>query len=376
MLKITEINGVNQFYELQHRWNEVLERSKDNNPYLTWEYLYTYWKHFGKDRKLRILCIEDKNKIIGIAPLRQSRLGFVGPFGYDVIEPLGYRGLMPEGADYTGFILMERKAECLQIILSHLVENNAWDFIYLFNVPETSVISDLVTRVPQVVPLKFETEKGAVCPYIQVPNSIDNFMETLGFKFRKNLRRNMRKLEDNFKKVELKKYDEVGSVEETMKLFFKLHQKRCEYRGLPGVFAKQEICNFYTDVARLFADKGWLALYFLTVDSEPVAAHYCFEYNNKMYFALSGFDPTYSKYSVGNIIQLKIIEKCIEKRLEEYDFLKGGEAYKFNWTAKYRRNLRITFVNKKFTSNLYDLGLRTIKKLRINQLLEKSLTYR
>jgi hypothetical protein len=123
----TEINETNQFLELGHEWNKVLERSRDINIFLAWEYLSTYWRHFGKEKNLRILCIEDKNEIIAIAPLRQSRFGFASPLGYEVIEPLGYRGLMPERADYTGLILAEREAECLQLFLNYLVEHDDWD---------------------------------------------------------------------------------------------------------------------------------------------------------------------------------------------------------------------------------------------------------
>ena len=375
LFSITEINRINQFLELRHEWDKVLERSRDKNIFLTWEYLSTYWKHFGKEKKLRILCIEDENKIIAIAPLRQSRYGFQAPFGYDVIEPLGYRGLTPEGADYTGLILTERQAECLQLFLNHLVEHNDWDFIYLMDVPETSIIPDLLAKMSKAVPITFELEKGAICPYISIPNSMDIFLRELSSKFRKNLRRCMRNLEKDHQRVELKRYDEFGSVEEAMKIYFELHQKRWKLKHIPGVFNTQEVRDFYRDVAKLFADNGWLALYFLTANGEPIATQYCFEYKQKMYYALGGFDPNYSQYSVGSLILMKVIEKCIEKKIEEYDLLKGGEPYKFRYTAKYKTNLGIRFVNKRFTSNLYHWGIKTVKQTKINKILGKFLIF-
>ena len=375
MLNVTEINTFNQFKELRDKWNNVLEKSKDKNIFLTWEYLSTYWKHFGKEKKLRILCIKDKNKIIAIAPLRQSRFGFTSPLGYDVIEPLGYRGLTPEGADYTGIILAEREAECLQLFLNHLVEHDGWDFIYLMDVPETSINPNLLAKASKTIPLTFELEKGAICPYISIPNSMNTFLKELSSKFRKNLRRCMRNLEKDHQRVELKKYDEFGSVEDSMKIFFDLHQKRWKPKHIPGVFNTQEVRDFYIDVAKLFADNGWLALYFLTTNDEPIATQYCFEYKQKMYYALGGFNPDYSQYSLGNLILAKVIEKCVEKKIKEYDLLKGGEPYKFDWTAKYRRNLGIRFVNKKFTSNLYHWGIKTLKQVKIEKILGKFLNF-
>ena len=77
---------------------------------------------------------------------------------------------------------------------------------------------------------------------------------------------------------------------------------------MPGVFTKQSIRNFYMDVAKLFSKKGWLALYFLIVDEEPAAADYNFIYDDKIYAALGGFDPNFSRYGVGKIITLKTIQ--------------------------------------------------------------------
>ena len=375
MLHVTEINDVDHFLEMKKTWNEVLDKSNDNNVYLTWEYLSTYWKHFGKNRKLRILCLEDGTHIIGMAPLRQQRLKLAGPVGYELIEPLAYRGLMPEGADYTGIILTERETECLHSLFNYLANDGSWDFMYLMDVQGTSTIPSLLNQMSNSIPFRFETGKGAICPYMLLPNSPDALMKSFGPRVRKNLRRQLRNLQSDFHSVELKKYNALGSVQETMESFFELHQKSCKNRGLPGVFATQEVRNFYTDVARQFADNGWLALYFLTVDDRSVAAYYCFEYSNKMLYALSGFDPDYSSYSVGNLLLLKIIEKSIAKGLGELDFLKGDEAYKFRWTSSYRQNLKITFVNNKFTSNLYNFGISNIKRLKMSELLQRSLVY-
>jgi hypothetical protein len=356
-------------------WNNVLDRCSDKNVYLTWEYLSTYLSHFRREIRLRTLCVEDNNKIIGIAPLRQSRYGFVGPLSYNVIEPLGVRGLMLEGADYTGLILAERKAECLRLIINHLYEHDDWDFMYMYSFSGASMIPDLLSRVSDAIP-PFKKTDGIICPYMAIPNSVENLMRGLSKNFRYNLRRYMKKLERDYQKVEFKKYDELGSVQEAMTIFFELHQKRWKAKNMPGVFASQESKDFWLDVAKCFAAKGWLALYFLTARDKPIGALLCYEYDKKMYSVLPGFDPDYSEYRVGQLMHQKITEKCVLNNIKEFDFLKGDEPYKFDWTKKYRRTVDIRFVNERFTSNLYDLGIRTIKKSRINKQLEKSLTYR
>jgi len=369
MLRVTEINEINRLVELRDEWNYVLERSRDNHVYLTWEYLSTYVKHYGKEKKLKILYVKDKNKIIAIAPLRQSRYNFANRFSYNVIEPLAYMH-----TDYTGFIFAEREVECFRLFLNHLFEQDDWDFIYLYDIPGTSIIPKLLSKMSKNRPA-FELIEGVICPYISIPSSIDILMKELSAKFRKNLRRCMKKLQNDYQKVELKRYDEFGSFKESMQAFFDLHQKRWTLKGKPGVYNSQKSRDFYLDVSELFAGKGWLALYFLTANDKPIAVQYCLKYKQKMLYVLGGFDPDFSQYSLGNLILAKVVEKCIEKKIKEYDLMKGDEPYKFNWAAKYRRNLGFRFVNRKFTSDLYHWGIRTLKQTKMEKIFGRFLDF-
>jgi CelD/BcsL family acetyltransferase involved in cellulose biosynthesis len=183
----------------------------------------------------------------------------------------------------------------------------------------------------------------------------------------------LRRLERDYGKVELVKHAELGSLEETMRIFFSLHQKRWISKGKTGVFNDQDSRDNWLNKARLLAERDWLALYFLTADGKPIATQFCLEYNQRIHAVLSGFDPAYSSYSVGNLIILKILEKCIEKKVREYDFMRGDESYKFTWRAELRRNLDTRFVSNKLTSRLCDLAINTAKGTRLTKVLDKFL---
>lgn len=356
MLEVSEINSIDQFFKLRDDWDAVLGRSRDNTVFLTWECMVNSVKKIDKGKRLRTLLIKEGSKTIAIAPLRQTRYNLSNWLGYEVIEPLAYWDL-----DYTGLILAESEQECLSLFLDYLYKQKDWDFIYLYNIPETSTFPALLPKVAGKFP-KFETRKGADCPYLTIPESIDGLMDGLSAKFRKNLRRSMRNLERDHGKVELKKYTEVGSLEETLQLFQNLHQKRWTLKGKPGAFADQDARDMNLNWARLMAEKDWLALYFLMVNNTPIATQCCFEYNQKIHYWLGGFDPTYVSYSVGNLMILKVLERCVEKKVREYDFMRGAEPYKFTWNAESRRNIDTKFVSDKITSRFYDLGINAIKK--------------
>jgi CelD/BcsL family acetyltransferase involved in cellulose biosynthesis len=198
-------------------------------------------------------------------------------------------------------------------------------------------------------------------------------MNGLSAKFRKNLRRSLKSLEQDYGRAELKKYNELGSLEETMNVYFDLHQKRWIGKGKSGVFADRKSREMCLSSARLLAERNWLALYFLTVNGEPIAAQYCIEYDQKMYYALGGFDPSFSSYSVGNLMIMKVLERCIEKKIKEYDFMRGPESYKFAWSEEYRIGLDTKFVSYKLGSRLRDLGMNVAKRTKLTEILDRFL---
>ena len=123
---------------------------------------------------------------------------------------------------------------------------------------------------------------------------------------------------------------------------------------MPGLLSCDELKNFHQDVARTFAEKGWLALYFLVVDEEPIASLYGFKYNNKISIYLGGFNVDFSKYSPQNLLLYELIKICIENGIKNLDFLRGNEQHKQKWCSSYTMNYDLKFVNNKIDSKLFD----------------------
>jgi CelD/BcsL family acetyltransferase involved in cellulose biosynthesis len=358
VLKVREINN---FEETKDSWNILLERSRVNsNIFLTWEWLSTWWKHFGKGRKPLILLVEDEQKVLAAAPLMLSeyKLPLVGKT--QRVELIG-----TPHSDYNDFIVIDKEEECLKLILAYLKSNFPHlNGIELKEVKETTGTMDNFRHLaPELLgDLKIEESVCNICPYIILPNSFETLMNSFKANMRKHLKASLRKINEKYD-VKLKKYDEAGfTVDQGMRTFASLHQKKWESEGKPGSFGEgggRDFLNFHLDVAQSFAEKGWLGLYFLMANDEPVAAQYAFKYNRKMLCYLTGWDPAYSIYSVGNISLLFLLRECIAEGLNEYDLMRGDEAYKNRWTDKFVRNYEVRFVRKDFPSRFYNWGFRS-----------------
>jgi len=73
------------------------------------------------------------------------------------------------------------------------------------------------------------------------------------------------------------------------------------------------------------------------------------------------------------LLIMKIMERSIERGLEECDFMKGDEQYKSDWTTESKANLKIKLVNKKFGSNLCNWGIRIAKETKMEKFLGRFL---
>ena len=110
--------------------------------------------------------------------------------------------------------------------------------------------------------------------------------------------------------------------------------------------------QFYRDVASRFLKRGWLHFSCLTIDNKVVSAEYGFVYNRKLFAATAARDQWYSRYSVGHLHLMYLIKDAIRKGLQEFDFLKGDEPYKFYWTRSFRRYLQVVIIGKGFSAGL------------------------
>jgi CelD/BcsL family acetyltransferase involved in cellulose biosynthesis len=339
MIRVKQCTSFDELTEYAPIWNTLLRKSKDNDVFSTWEWISCWWKHLGGSRELRVLIAEENEKIMAIAPLMFSKYSVMKLWTINKIEFVG----SPQ-SDYNNFIWIEKEEQCLGLFLEHLLQQTDWDTLELTYLREGTLSATLLHELGPAMSSKLENRVLTTCPYIQLPSSKEEFHKSLGPWMRRNLRKQTRRLGED--RIGLKTHLDYDSLEEAMDLLFDLHERRWRGRGELGVFADREVAEFHRELAGIFDKNGWLALSFLTVDNEPVAAEYSFDYREKRYGYQSGFDPGFSHYSVGSLLRLRNIETCITKHLTEYDFSRGGQQYKHHWPTQVRNSFCSELVRK------------------------------
>jgi CelD/BcsL family acetyltransferase involved in cellulose biosynthesis len=321
--------------DLRETWNKLLEKSSDNNVFLTWEWLSTWWRHYGQERQLVILLAEEHDRIIAIAPLMYSVYRLFGP-KLRKIEFIG----ASKHTDYSNFILTENMPECLTCFIRYLIDYPLeWDCLEFRGMPERAESLTLLRAIGKT--LKLKEKPTSACSCVPLPNSPEKYFGKLSGKMRQNLRRCLRRLREMYD-VQFVRYYSRKSVQDGLKTLLELHQKRWKAKGRPGLFSEPAYSDFLSDIAQCFAQHGWLNLSALTANNRPIASDLCFEYNEKLYAYNKGFDPEYTHYSPGSLLLSYLIEDSIRRGLKEFDFLRGTEEYKNSWNAAESKTYELT----------------------------------
>src|SRR3990170_87065 len=277
------------FQALSKEWNRLLNNSSCGNIFITWEWMSSWLEFFKEDAKLYVIAVRDEKEQLVGIAPLKIAKFSFHGFPYRQLEFMGSGNGV--NADYLDFIIL-----C-----------NSWDA----------------------------------------------FQKTIKGKMKYEMRRRLRLLEANHK-VEFIKPFERDELVQGLNIFFNLHESRWKKRGTKGIFESHEKAReFHESLAVKFYEKDWLRLFFVKVDGIPVASLYGFEYDSKLFHYNAGFDDQWAKYGIAKQLIAFVIEDCIKLGLREFDFLKGIEPYKYEWTSQERRLIRLILWNDTMKSRLH-----------------------
>jgi CelD/BcsL family acetyltransferase involved in cellulose biosynthesis len=175
-------------------------------------------------------------------------------------------------------------------------------------------------------------------PYVALEGSFDEFMAGRDRKFRKDIGRRWRRLEEAGGSVRF----EAGSAEldELLSDGFRLEASGWKGEQGSAINSIPEIERFYRRVAHWAAERGWLRLAFLCVEDRRVAFDLAFEDGGALYVPKGGFDVGYRSLGPGQLLTYAGIRRAFEAGLRSYELLGQQDEYKRQWTDATRELLR------------------------------------
>ncbi|MGH9518935.1 MAG: GNAT family N-acetyltransferase [Terriglobales bacterium] len=330
-LRLEVVAGAEDFKQLAPEWRALQKETPRPNIFLSWDWCWTWWQHFGKRGQLRIVTARTaQGKLAGLAPLHVVRRG---PLRARCLEFLGYRG-SNVCADHLDFLAAGAERESVVGALWEQVRRlPGWDMAALASVAEDSPLRALWPQVR----MKAVAAPGESCYYLPLPATAADLWDYLRREHAgtyANQTRDRRQMQRKFD-LQFVPVTEAAAVPEAMTELARLHGLAHGRNGIPGSFALPEYRAFHDELATALAARGELYLARLLWKGETAAVIYSFIAGRTMYFYQSGFDP--AKSGAGKLLLGWVIEDAVTRLgMREFDFLRGDEPYKTQWTNQRR----------------------------------------
>lgn len=305
---VTEEN----FDWLTSYWKDHGHELRWDTPFVLPPWLKVWWQSFAPETTPHFLTVRQEGKVIGIAPLLiKDRVASITG--------------SPDVCDYADFIVAPGKEHDFFSALLEDLKQRGVNLLDLGSLrPDSTAVSNLID-IARNLGYRVSCHQDDISLEVDLPPTWDEYLQLLTSKQRHELKRKLRRLEEAGN-ISYAVIDKAESVPEFMDVFLRMF---VESREDKATFMTEKMSAFFRSATRAMAEAGLLSSGILKLDTTPVAAIIAFDYNDTMYLYNSAYDPPYSSLSVGILSKALYIKDSIQKGKKRFDFLKGGERYKY-----------------------------------------------
>ena len=139
----------------------------------------------------------------------------------------------------------------------------------------------------------------------------------------------------------IEKTESPGALAGPMTDFFRLHALRWAGDGGSQGIKGAGVEAFHRDATGLLAERGRVRMYTMKVAGQAVASVYGILHQGRFIYFQSGYDPAWRSKSAGLVLVGETFMDAFAAGLTEYDFLRGTETYKSDWTSQQRKTVAL-----------------------------------
>lgn len=339
MLTIEEITNVNKIPELTEVWKKIIDVSKCENLFLTYEWITIWLKHFWKDKPILFLLIKNEKEPIGLAPLLVDGEKEVLLFP---VNGHTYRPNLIFGRD---------REELLKVLFSHLRNRNPMVNLCLHEVELDSFLAKSLPKVARECRIVTVFKKVSSSPFLSINTDWESFLNSKSKHFREEQKRKINKMRKTGQ-LDFVKVSNPEQIHEAMRDILIIERNSWKEKEGSSLTAVPGLQEFYLDVAEAFAKKHCLCTYLAYFNSVPIAHLFGIAYESRYYALKTSYDESYKELSPGVVLFNYALQDIFQSKLKEFDFL-GVESRWKNEIASDTRDLVNIFVYPKSISYFF-----------------------
>ena len=324
MLEVELVRESKRLLALREDWWSLGRSLNYWTPFQTPEWLFTWWEHFGGG-EMRVLAFRSDRQLVGIIPLflhdwnGNKQLTLIGSGITDYLDP----AISPTDRDAV-----------LDSLYKYLSTESEWahcdwqDLTLDCPLRRLRVDSNFVIEIKPDQPCSTVPIKGRFAEYWdQRP---------------RGLRRNVRRYGEKARNVSPPLFSfSVGLDSELLEALIRLHTLRWQRQGESGMIAANRSAQFLREVTRRLSSLNMCAFFSMRLEGRVVAVILSFPYRGTLFSYLSGFDAEYEYLGLGRLLLYYALQCAFDQGFQSWNFLRGEEAYKFEWGAQLERKSRV-----------------------------------
>jgi CelD/BcsL family acetyltransferase involved in cellulose biosynthesis len=330
------------FEALREPWAQLQERVTATSVFMTWEWQFLWWKHYGDGQALRLVVVRHAGVVTGILPLYLQNRRVLRLVPVKILRNVGTGG--DTAPDYLDPLIDPAHAEEIANLLAQQVLGStlAYDQLKLADFDPASPFAKALRAQLGPKDAARRESVSARISFIPLPASWDAYLETLHRDRRNVVRRFRRKLEA-LPAARFFTWQDPKTLDSAIDRLIELHLMRWTDRSDSHAFSSQAYIGFHREVMHACLEKGWLRLFCIEAEGQIMAMLYCYRYRDRMYYFQGGFDPGMSKLRPGLVMMGHAIEQAILEGAGVYDMLRGEYDFKTQWAKEKHDTVQIAF---------------------------------
>ena len=271
-----------------------------------------------------VVLLERDGEPEALAAARLERQELSHRIGYRTVYKPRVRALTV----VRGGLVGDPSEEQFRLLLDQLrlaLRNGEADLLLLSYLPLDSPAFRIASTEPPFLSRQHVVRSG-VRWELELPGSVEEFLQTKSPKHRQTLKRRARKLERDFAgRLEIRRFEHLDDLDDFVTAADAVSRKTYQH-ALGVAFGDTPAHRRRTQVAM---EHGWFRGWVLYLDGEPAAFWHGERYAGRFRTGNPGFDPTYDAYGIGTYLMLRMVDDlCRDPEVESVDHGVGDATYK------------------------------------------------
>lgn len=327
IIKVVEVVDRPTFMSLEKEWN-VLVKASQNEPFYRHEFIRTWIDNFAPRDKLKILTGRDNfGKLVAVLPLVIKREPMYSLPVWQLISPTNVYSCRFD-------LIAEVKEIAAKAFFFYLMQDKSWDILKITDVIQSGNAWEIYNFAKEAgLPTGiYESQQS---PYLALPSSYDELVKNLDSKFKANLRRRRKRLQEKGN-ISIERIVGGEQLNSYLQQCFEIEKSGWKGRGGSATTQKDTTYGFYTQIALIAAKHNYLSLFFLKLNGKPIAFQLGFVYNNVYSLLITSYDELFKECSPSQLLMEDVLKDSISRGLKEFDFLGCDFQWKKDWTQTVR----------------------------------------